>query len=254
MQKQESKTSMKNIIITGITGGIGSSVAKQLLEEGHSIIGISRTAHSVRDLFMSYGERCQLINRDLYEEKHLDVLVKEIAEQYGMIGGFIHCAGFDKMKPLYLTKQNEIEELLRIHAVVPMQIISYMAKKGKTTPGASIVLISSVAAHEGAVGHSAYAAAKGALEGYVPSAAAELMERNIRINVVVLGPVKTNMSDSWMSKMDGEALQRLKESYPLGIGKPEDAANIISFLISDKSSWITGQKIIADGGHFSRKS
>lgn len=103
------------------------------------------------------------------------------------------------------------------------------------------------------MGHSAYASAKGAIEGYLAPAAAELMEKGIRINEVCFGPVKTPMAAGWMDKLTEEGMRKLMESYPLGIGETDDAANLICFLLSDQSKWINGQIITADGGHSVRK-
>ena len=114
-------------------------------------------------------------------------------------------------------------------------------------------IISSQSAHEGAMGHTAYAAAKGAIEGYLAPAAAELMEKGIRINEVCFAPVKTPMAAGWMDKLNEEGMKKLLESYPLGIGEVSDASNLICFLLSKESRWINGQIITADGGHAVRK-
>ena len=103
------------------------------------------------------------------------------------------------------------------------------------------------------MGHTAYAAAKGAIEGYLAPAAAELMEKGIRINEVCFAPVRTQMAAGWMDKLTEEGMKNLLESYPLGIGEVSDASNLICFLLSEESKWINGQIITADGGHSVRK-
>ncbi len=241
-------------MITGISGGIGKAVAEKLLSGGVSVIGLDRVlSGEIREEAERYPGLLSLRECDLTEVEALPELVKSLAAEYGPIGGFVHCAGYDKMAPLHLTKTEDIEGLWRIHALVPMVMISAISKKKNHEERAAIVLITSQSAHEGAMGHTAYAAAKGAVEGYLAPAAAELMEKGIRINEVCLAPVRTAMAAGWMDKLTEEGRQRLTESYPLGLGEVEDAAGLICFLLSEEARWINGQIITADGGHAVRK-
>lgn len=245
---------MKNVIITGISGGIGKAVAERLIEEGSSVIGLDRTVRDeIKQVAETHPDQMFLYEADLMDVEKLGELIKKLVAEHGPIGGFVHCAGFDKMAPLHLTKIEDIENLWRLHALVPMVMIAAISKKKNHDEGTSIVLITSQSAHEGAMGHTAYAAAKGAIEGYLAPAAAELMEKDIRINEVCFAPVKTPMAASWMDKLTDEGMQKLLESYPLGIGDVEDASNLICFLLNTKSKWINGQIVTADGGHSVRK-
>ena len=245
---------MKNILITGICGGIGKAVAAQLLASGSSVIGLDRSiCDDMHELENQYSGGLVLQECDLMDINRLQDCIKKLVAEYGPIGGFVHCAGFDKMAPLHLTKIEDIENLWRLHALVPMIMIAAISKKKNHAEGTGIVLISSQSAHEGAMGHTAYAAAKGAIEGYLAPAAAELMEKGIRINEVCFAPVKTPMAATWMDKLTEEGLKKLQESYPLGVGEVSDASNLICFLLSSDARWINGQIITADGGHAVRK-
>lgn len=245
---------MKNVIITGVSGGIGKAVAERLIEEGSSVIGLDRTVRDeIKHVAEIHSDQLFLYEADLMDVENLGDLIKKLVAEHGPIGGFVHCAGFDKMAPLHLTKIEDIENLWRLHALVPMVMIAAISKKKNHDEGTSIVLITSQSAHEGAMGHTAYAAAKGAIEGYLAPAAAELMEKDIRINEVCFAPVKTPMAAGWMDKLTDEGMQKLLESYPLGIGEVEDASNLICFLLNTKSKWINGQIVTADGGHSVRK-
>lgn len=245
---------MKNVLITGVSGGIGKGVAEHLLASGSTVIGLDRTIRDeIRETAEQYPGQLVLQECDLMDIGQLQDLIKNLVAEYGPIGGFVHCAGFDKMAPLHLTKVGDIENLWRLHALVPMVMIAAISKKKNHAEGTSIVLISSQSAHEGAMGHTAYAAAKGAVEGYLAPAAAELMEKGIRINEVCFAPVKTPMAAGWMDKLNEEGMRKLLESYPLGIGEVSDASNLICFLLSEESRWINGQIITADGGHAVRK-
>lgn len=245
---------MKNVIISGVSGGIGKAVAERLIEEGSSVIGLDRTVRDeIKQVAEIHPDQLFLYEADLMDVEKLGDQIKKLVAEHGPIGGFVHCAGFDKMAPLHLTKIEDIENLWRLHALVPMVMIAAISKKKNHDEGTSIVLITSQSAHEGAMGHTAYAAAKGAIEGYLAPAAAELMEKGIRINEVCFAPVKTPMAASWMDKLTDEGMQKLLESYPLGIGEVEDASNLICFLLNTKSKWINGQIVTADGGHSVRK-
>lgn len=245
---------MENVLITGISGGIGKGVAEKLLSEGSSVIGLDRTIKDgIKEVADRYPGKLMLHECDLMDSDSLSDLIKNLVAEHGPIGGFVHCAGFDKMMPLHLTKAEDIESLWRLHALTPMLMIAAISKKKNHSENTGIVLISSQSAHEGAMGHTAYAAAKGAIEGYLAPAAAELMEKGIRINEVCFGPVRTPMAAGWMDKLTDDGMQKLLESYPLGIGEVEDARNLICFLLSNESRWINGQIITADGGHAVRK-
>ncbi len=245
---------MKNVLITGLSGGIGFAVAEKLLVEGSSIIGVDRqTKEPAFELEARYPGTVALYEYDLMNATGIPDLIRQIVAENGPVGGFVHCAGYDKMSPLHLSKIEDIENLWRIHALVPITLISSISKKKNHMDNTSIVLISSQSAHEGAMGHTAYAAAKGAIEGYLAPAAAELMEKGIRINEACFAPIKTQMASGWMDKLTEEGMQKLLESYPLGIGEVTDAANLIYFLLSEESRWINGQIITADGGHAVRK-
>ncbi len=245
---------MQNILITGVSGGIGKAVAEQLLESGSTVIGLDRVIKDeIKQTAEQFPGKLILRECDLMDVNVLPGLIKTIVAECGPVGGFVHCAGFDKMMPLHLTKVEDIENLWRLHALVPMVMIAAISKKKNHTEDAAIVLISSQSAHEGAMGHTAYAAAKGAIEGYLAPAAAELMEKGIRINEVCFAPVRTPMAAGWMDKLNEEGLKKLMKSYPLGIGEVSDASNLICFLLSPKARWINGQIVTADGGHAVRK-
>lgn len=245
---------MKNVLITGISGGIGKAVAEKLIAGGSSVIGIDKMiTPEIQELSEKYPEQLWVREADLMDADSLSDLISSIVTERGPLGGFVHCAGFDKMAPLHLTKAEDIEKLWKLHALAPIMIISAVSKKKNHEEGTSIVLISSQSAHEGAMGHTAYAAAKGAVEGYLAPAAAELMEKGIRINEVCFAPIRTPMAAGWMDKLTDEGLRKLTESYPLGIGETSDASNLICFLLSEEARWINGQIITADGGHAVRK-
>lgn len=242
-----------NIIITGACGGIGHEVAKTLLDSGISIWAVDFMEDRLNDMYGAINN-CHTYVCDLTSVDEANQMIKTIVNTSGKIGGLVHCAGFDKLMPLYLNKENEIQRLFDIHVFSAMRLCKLISKKGNAAEGCSVVLISSLSAHEGATGHTAYAAAKGAIEGFLAPAASEMLERGIRLNEVVLGIIQTQMSAGYLSKMDDKQKESMDVSYPLGLGTPPDVAPMICFLLSDKAKWMTGQKYVLDGGHMVRKS
>lgn len=222
-------------VVTGAASGIGASVTALLKARGESVFSV--------DVQGDVDCTCDLMTPDGFEQ-----LTDRLKAKYDGVKGFVHCAGFDQMAPLGMIKNESVLRLVAIHAGFPIQFLGWMAKKGNHAESAAAVLISSLSAHEGAKGHVAYAAAKGAVEGLIAPAAAELASRGIRLNAVVLGIVQTEMALGWMSKLTSEQVQEIRDGYPLGLGRPEDAAKAIVFLLSEDARWITGQTLVCDGG------
>ncbi|MDC6130107.1 SDR family oxidoreductase, partial [Burkholderia gladioli] len=123
------------------------------------------------------------------------------------------------------------------------------ARKGVMEDGASLVLMSSVAASTGQVGMTAYSAAKAGIEGLVRSLACELAPRRIRVNAIAAGAVRTAMHERLTRGSPDEAVAAYESSHLLGFGEPEDVAGAALFLLSGASRWITGTALAVDGGY-----
>jgi NAD(P)-dependent dehydrogenase (short-subunit alcohol dehydrogenase family) len=124
----------------------------------------------------------------------------------------------------------------------------FLAHKKFFKPNSSAVFISSVMGVKGAKGQSIYSASKGGLISFVKSLALELSSSNIRVNCISPGVVKSPMLNRYKKTVNLESFNDLVNSHPIGIGNLSDVSNLINFLFSDESKWITGQNIIIDGG------
>ena len=238
-------------LVAGASRGIGFAATRLLLEDGYSVIVSARDADVLEE---RYGrlpeERAIILPVDFAFTESLPDYVDRVVSATGGISAMLYAAGMQLTLPLGQSKPGMAEKIFRINAFAAFELIRLFSKKGAyNAGGASFVLLSSLAAHEGAMGKALYGASKGALEGFIPPAAAELVQRGIRLNALALGVVKTAMSAEFLDKMSLETREALNLSYPLGLGEPEDAANFIAFLLSTKSKWITGQIFVADGGH-----
>lgn len=236
------------VVVTGAASGIGYAVANQVLQKGDCVAAVDLNRDRLAERFDG-NPNVECIACDLTTEDGFKTLTSSIKERFAAVKGFVHAAGFDVTAPLGMIKRDTISRLVAIHADFPVQFLGWVAKKGNHTDDAACVLISSLSTHEGAKGHVAYAAAKGAVEGLLKPAAAELIAKGIRLNAVVLGIVETEMSKGWLQKLSGEQIESLKKEYPLGLGQPDEVSAIVAFLLSNDSRWIAGQTIACDGGH-----
>lgn len=222
-------------VVTGGCSGIGAAVVAELKARGEEVFVVD----------LNGGD----LALDLLAPAAVATLDAAIKARYEGVKGFVHCAGFDVAAPLGMIPAETQARLVAIHAGFPVQFFGWLAKKRNHAPETACVLISSLSAHEGAKGHVAYAAAKGAVEGLLKPAAAELVAKGIRLNAVVLGIVETEMARGWMSKLSFDQLTAIRAGYPLGFGQPSDVAKTVCHLLSSESRWITGQTLVCDGGH-----
>jgi NAD(P)-dependent dehydrogenase (short-subunit alcohol dehydrogenase family) len=244
------------MLVAGASRGIGLATARLLLEEGYSVVASARNTEPLKEAFGAWGEcRLKILPFDFTQIEKLHEYASDVTRLTGGISGMLYAAGIQKTLPLTQSKFPLAEEIFRVNTFAAFELIRLFAKKGAySVDGASFVLLSSLAAHEGAMGKALYGASKGALEGFIPAAAAELAPRKIRLNALTLGVVRTDMSREFLDKMNAEQQKSLEEGYPLGLGEPEDAAHFIAYLFSERARWITGQTFVLDGGHSVRKS
>ena len=236
-------------VVTGATSGIGAAVSARLLARGESIVAVARRKDALERLYgRNPNALCAAV--DLETPDATARVAAAIKERFDAVRGFVHAAGFNALAPLGLVQNETAHRLFSIHALFPLQFLGWMAKRPNHADGAYAVLVSSLAAHEGACGNAAYAAAKGAVEGMLKPAAAELAPRGVRVNAVVLGIVDTPMArTTLMANRTQEQIDTWLTRYPLGFGTPDKVAGAIDFFLGDDSAWITGQCLVADGGH-----
>lgn len=234
---------MKKILLTGFKGGIGSKVI-ELLSNDYIFINLVRETDHFQDKRNLYFHN---LNFESWDD--IERVLNAILNSYGQIDGIINAAGNDFLSPLSFTNENKMKDLYSIHVFFTIALISLSLKNKVLSNNSSIVLFSSLAAHKPSPGHSIYASAKGALEGFLPTASNELIKKGIRLNMIVPGIVETKMSENYISKMTNEQVNNLKKTYPLGFVQTNDVIDLINFLISNKSSKITGQKFFIDGGN-----
>jgi NAD(P)-dependent dehydrogenase (short-subunit alcohol dehydrogenase family) len=235
----------KTILVTGASSGIGRATAIECSKMGAKLIITARNESRLSQTFLALeGEGHQMILCDLSNESEIDRMVAELPEVQGLVNN----AGFTKILPMQFVGSEDLNSILQLNAVAPMLLLQKLLKKKKMKNGASVVFTSSLAGLGfSSVGNSMYTASKGAISAYIRCAALELAPKNIRVNAVCPAMVDTGILES--GTITKEQLEEDIKNYPLGrYGLPNDIAWAMVYLLSDASSWITGDNFIIDGG------
>lgn len=231
---------MGNFVLIGGSHGIGLEVAKILTTEGHHVHVFSRTS----------GELSQLAGVTHYTH---DVLLGAVDSALieGGIDGLVYLPGSIQLKPFHRTSTKDFTEDFRINFLGAVESVQAFLPKLKENRG-SVVLMSTVAVSVGMPFHASISAAKGAIEGFAKSIAAELAP-NVRVNVVAPALTDTPLAEKFLSTP--EKKEASSKMYPLGrYGNVNDVAEAIVYLLSSKSTWMSGQVLHLDGGMSSLRS
>jgi NAD(P)-dependent dehydrogenase (short-subunit alcohol dehydrogenase family) len=234
-------------VIFGAAGGIGSALCHQLAARGARLMLVGRDRERLERLQDSLPPGAhRIFTADATVSTEVENTFAEAQLAYGPIAGAVNLVGSILLKSAHTTTDAEFEQTLGLNTRSAFYILRSAAKAMLNT-GGSIVLMSSVAANFGLMNHEAIAAAKGAINGLVISAAATYAPRNIRVNAIAPGLVRTPLA----ARITGNeaALKASTAMHPLGrIGEPDDVATPIAWLLDPKTTWVTGQVIGIDGG------
>lgn len=221
----------KNILLIGGSHGIGFSIANEL-QKSHNVFIASRTKEDIANLNVTH-----IAFDVLTDELDISVLPDELH-------GFVYCPGSINLKPFKMMSLDTFQQDMQLNFFSLVTVMKSIISKMSTD--SSMVFFSTVAVGTGMPFHSSVAAAKGAVEGFAKSMAAEYAPK-IRINVVAPSLVDTSLAKRLLN--NDKKIEMMSQRHPLKrVGKPEDIAAIALFLLSDKSSWMTGQVLGVDGG------
>ena len=239
----------KTVFVTGGSRGIGKEVALKFAENGYNVVinyvSSKTDVESLRSEFEDKGVKTLIMQADVTDKTAIEELVKKAIEEFGAIDVLVNNAGITRDNLLMRMSEEEFDKVIEINLkgtyIVTKAVTKYMMKKRK----GSIINLSSVVGVAGNAGQCNYAASKAGIIGFTKSIAKELASRNIRLNAVAPGFIETDMT----AVLSDEVKENIHNQIPLKrMGTAKEVANLIYFLGSDESAYITGQVINIDGG------
>lgn len=235
---------MGRVAVLGATGGIGNALTRRLVARGDQVLLVGRNPDKLRPLADELNQSFACWDRR--DSASLEELLRVDADRQGEFTGIVNCIGSVVLKPAHSTGDDEFREVLETNLLTAFASIRSAAHLLRARGGA-VVLFGSAAAELGLANHEAIAAAKAGVIGLARSAAATYAARNIRVNVISPGLVRTELTrriwDQPASYAASVAMHALGR-----IGEPEQVASLAAWLLDPENDWITGQVIGLDGG------
>lgn len=235
------KPEPQRIVVLAARSTIGQAIANQLNQNGSRVSVIARDLEGVDSTDIDFHSECDLTDFD-----GLHKAISEASEAMGGLTGIVNCAGRMVLKPAHLIDRDTFADIIEANLTTAFATVRASAKCFAKS-GGSVVLISSAAATLGMPNHELISAAKSGVEGLMRSAAASYASKGIRYNAVAPGLTDTQMTAAILQNASS---RNVSESlHPLGrIGKPEEIASAVCWLLDPAQAWVTGQVIGVDGG------
>ena len=239
----------KIVLITGGSRGIGKETAKVYAENGYDVainyVSEKTDVEGIKKEFQDMGVKCLMIKADVSNEEEVNNMVEKVISEFGKIDVLVNNAGITKDTLLMRMSKEDFDKVIDINLkgtfLVTKAVSKYMMKKRC----GYIINLSSVVGVAGNSGQSNYSASKAGIIGFTKSIAKELASRNIRVNAVAPGFIETDMTNV----LKDEVKESIGNQIPLKrMGTAREVAEVIYFLGTEKSSYITGQVINIDGG------
>ena len=226
-------------LIFGATGSVGSSLAEQLKNSGNDIHLVARNESEVKAIAEKLG--CSYTVADVLEDGFIEKVKSDVNE----IKGIAYCVGSIDLKPLRMVTEADMNKCMKLNLYSAIEVIKGFQESLKKNKG-SVVLFSTVAAQRGFTNHTIIASAKAAVEGLTVTLAAEFAP-HIRVNCIAPSLSKSKIAEPMLK--NPAIAEGIAKAHPLKrLGEGKDSAALAKFLITEESSWITGQIIAVDGG------
>ena len=239
------------VLITGALTGIGRATATAFARQDHRVVVSGRhedTGQALAAELRELGAEAEFVRADVRFEGEVRKLVDRAVERFGRLDAAVNNAGTEgELGPLVEQSSANYESTFAVNVLGTLLSLKHEMRVMLSQRSGSIINLSSIGGQVGLAGASVYAASKHAVEGLTKSAALEGAAAGVRVNAVAPGPVATEMLDRFVGRSD-EVKARFLASIPAGrASTPEEIAQTIVFLASDKAKYLTGQRIAVDG-------
>jgi len=237
----------KNIIVTGASGGIGNSIIKKLSEEGANILASGTRIEKLEELKKNF-KKIKILKFDISRSDKIEEFIESATQE---LGGSLDCiinnAGITKDNLAIRMSLEEWQKVIDINLTSTFLMSKFAIKKMLKNKSGKIINITSVVGHTGNLGQANYTASKAGIIAMSKSLAIEYAKKNINVNCISPGFIKTAMTD----KIDEKFKEVIVSKIPSGrLGEPEDVANAVLFLSSNQSNYINGETLHVNGGMY----
>ncbi|MBN6185868.1 3-oxoacyl-[acyl-carrier-protein] reductase [Aneurinibacillus sp. BA2021] len=241
----------KVALVTGASRGIGRAIALELASQGADVAvnyaGSEAAAQEVADEIVKLGRRAIVVQANVAKTEEVEAMVKRTIDELGKLDILVNNAGITRDNLLMRMKEEEFDDVIAINLKGVFNCTKAVTRPMMKARSGRIINISSVVGVMGNPGQANYVAAKAGVIGMTKSVARELASRGITVNAVAPGFIETDMT----SVLGEDTKESLLSQVPLGrLGKPQDIADIVSFIASEKASYMTGQVFHVDGGMY----
>ena len=234
----------KNILVTGASGGIGNSIVKKLYEEGANILASGTKIEKLEELKSKY-DKIRILKFDISSTDKIEEFIEKASSELGGIDCLVNNAGITKDNLSIRMSLDEWKNVIDINLTSTFLMSKFSIKKMLKNKSGKIINITSVVGHTGNIGQANYTASKAGIIAMSKSLAIEYAKKNININCISPGFIKTAMTD----KIDDKFKENLISKIPSArLGEPEDIANAVLFLASSQSDYINGETLHVNGG------
>ena len=237
----------KNIIITGASGGIGNSIVQKLYDNGANILASGTKLEKLEELKKKF-QNIKILKFDISKNNEIEDFVENASSK---LGGSLDCivnnAGITKDNLAIRMNLDEWNKVIEVNLTSTFLLSKFAIKKMLKNKSGKVINITSVVGHTGNFGQANYTASKAGIVAMSKSLALEYAKKNININCISPGFIKTNMTEKIDEKFKETIISKIPSAR---LGEPEDIANAVVFLISNQSDYINGETLHVNGGMY----
>jgi NAD(P)-dependent dehydrogenase (short-subunit alcohol dehydrogenase family) len=241
-------------LVTGGSRGVGRAIARRLAADGAAVaVNYRRDDAAAREVVAAIeaaGGRAAAYQAAIGDDQAVAAMTGAVRADLGEVDIVVSNAGIaSRGRTVADTEPDEYLRLMTVHALGPLALIRSLLPAMRARPRADIVMVSSAITGHAPPNSAPYTMAKAAMEAAVRTLAREERSHGIRVNIVAPGLVATDMGERLVRAVDGRALHDLDEHFPFGrVCLPTDVAGVVAFLVSADSGYVTGQRLVVDGG------